>query len=52
MVNEEGPFVGWDVWPLPDGVTTMQKAGKFYLWEARFVSEATLVNGPASATAA
>lgn len=32
----------------PAGLATMQKAGKFYLWEGRFIGEATVVNGRTS----
>jgi hypothetical protein len=33
----------------PEGLAAMQKVGKFYLWEGRFIGEATVVNNPASA---
>jgi hypothetical protein len=32
----------------PEGLATMQKAGRFYLWEGRFIGEATVVRDPTS----
>jgi hypothetical protein len=36
------------VFPNPEALDIIRSAGKFYLWESRFVGEATVVSVPTS----